>query len=704
MIDAQLLGGACLRAGDTALGGPPAQRHRIALLTLIIDAWPQPLSRDRALALLWPDRDEPGARRLLNLAVHVLRSALGETAITSVGDGLLLNPASVRSDLHDLRAAISRGDAEDVVRLYGGPLLDGFHLAESAEFSEWLDRRRLGLEQARIEALLTLADRHERAGDARALVAACRGLAAADPHSPAHALRLMRALDAAGDRPGALQHAAEHDRRLRRDLELEPDPAVAALAAELRRAPPRAPTAALESAPSVGVLPFVNLGGDPEHELFADGMTDDVIAHLSKIRSLRVISRGSVTPFKERQQTLKEIGRALGTTTLLDGTVRHAAGRVRIVATLVDVERDRQLWAETYDRELTDIFAIQTDVALRVAAALRAELSADERGRVRSEPTSDVRAYQFVLQARRWHVEYSLTGLRRAADLYERALALDPTFALAFASLSMALLEMLESGFTKLPVAGPRAESAAVTALRLDPALGEAHCAMGYLRALVHRDIDGAGQDFARAFELSPGGAEAYATYGRLLAGWGRYDEAIEMLRRSEQLDPLTNRSDLATALLRAGRYPEAIAKARAAAELDLAQDRARATLGWGYFLSGRRAEGIAELETAVALTPENPAWLAQLAEALALAGKVERARVMLRQLETMAQATFVSPFHLAYVHAGLGDADRALDLLERAATEGAGPIYAMRTSFLLAPLREHPRFQALCDGWSSAG
>jgi serine/threonine-protein kinase len=446
----------------------------------------------------------------------------------------------------------------------------------------------------------------------------------------------------------------------------------------------------------VAVLPFLNVGGDPEHEYFADGITEDVIAHLSKIRALKVISRGSVMPFKSRAQTLKEIGSALGTRTVLDGTVRHAGDRVRIVATLVDVEAGRQLWAETYDRQLADIFAIQTDVALQIAAALRAELSADEQGKVRGEATADILAYQLFLQGRQWHIGHTVAGYPRAVEFYERAVSRDPAFALAYAHLSMALTELVESGFVAAGDAGPRSELAARTALRLAPDMGEAHCAMGFVRGVITRDAPAAERHFTRAMQLSPGGGDVFATYGRLLAGWGRHDEAIAMLERSRELDPLVHRCDIATAFLRAGRYAEAIERAEAAAELDLGRDRARATLGWAYFLSGRRDEGLAELEKAVALSPQNPSWLAQLGEAHALAGNTGRAREILRQLEDLARTTFVSPYHLAYVYTGLGEADRALGLLERAAASGAGPIYGLGSSFLLAPLRAHPRFQAL--------
>src|SRR5215471_19554973 len=165
MISIKLLGGACLCSGDAPIAGPPAQRHRIALLALIVASWPQPLSRDRALALLWPERDEASARRLLNLAVHVLRTALDDNAIVSAGDALLLNPAAVRCDLHALRGAIAANQPEEIVRLYAGPLLDGFHLNESTEFGYWLDEQRNELTHAYVGALRALVACQEQSGD-----------------------------------------------------------------------------------------------------------------------------------------------------------------------------------------------------------------------------------------------------------------------------------------------------------------------------------------------------------------------------------------------------------------------------------------------------------------------------------------------------------------------------------------------------------
>jgi len=697
-IAVQLLGGACLRSGDTILAGPPAQRHRIALLALVVDAWPQALARDRALALLWPERDEAGGRRLLNLAVHVLRSALGEETIASRGDGLLLNPARVACDLHELRAAIAADEPERIVRLHTAPLLEGFHLAESVEFAHWLDQRRLELAQASARALLTIGQRQERAGDAAGAVGTYRRLVAADPHSAAHAQRLMRALDATGDRVAALQHAAEYARRVRADLELEPDPAVAALADELRTAPPRraAGRGAGPPLPSVAVLPFLNLGGDTEHEYFADGVTEDVIAHLSRIRALKVISRNSVMAFKARQRSLKEIGGALGAATVLDGSVRHAGDRVRIVATLVDVEDDRQLWAETYDRQVTDIFAIQTDVALRIAASLRAELTPDERGRVRSEATKDIQAYRLFLQGRRLFLQYTTPGLRRAVEYFERAIARDPGFAMAFTLLSMAHIELAEQG---LMVPGPvyaRAADAVARALELDPEGADAHATAGYLKMVREFDWPGAEAGLRRALELGPGSAYVHDLLSRTFWAVERYDEALPLALRAQELDPLAHRNDLTTMLLRAGRYDQALLRAQDAVEVDPRGSRSRATLGWAYYFTGRRGDAVAELERAVALSPGNSLWLGQLGQAYAMTGEPARARAILRELHERARETFVSPYHLAYVHTGLGEADPAIDLLERAVADRSGGTYGIKGSFLFAPLRGHPRFRAL--------
>ncbi|MBW8770238.1 MAG: protein kinase [Gemmatimonadetes bacterium] len=457
-----------------------------------------------------------------------------------------------------------------------------------------------------------------------------------------------------------------------------------------------APAPARPRATSVAVLPFRSLSVDPENEYFADGITEDVIAHLSKIRALKVISRNSVMPFKQRTQSLREIGATLGATALLDGSVRRAGDRVRIVAQLVDSETDRHLWVETYDRKLDDIFAIQTDVALHIAEALKAELSGEEQTRVRKEPTHDLQAYQLFLQGRQWYIRYTPESIEQSIDYYDRAVARDPTFALALANMSMSYIELAEHGAMEPDLAHPRAESAVAEALRIDPELGAAHCTMAYLRTVRDYDWENAEAEFKRAIELSPSYGDAYDLYGRLCSALERYDEALQLLQRAQELDPLAHRIDVATMLIRAGRYEDAIARARDATDVDPSHARAWATLGWAKFLNGRHADGVADLERAVSASPGNSLWLAQLGEGYGLAGDHTKARDVLRQIKELSRREYVSPYQLVYVHVGLGEFDRALDLLERAVAERSGPAYAIKGSFLLKPLRFQPRFQAL--------
>ena len=706
MITVQLLGGASLRSDDGPLTGPPSQRHRIALLTLVACAWPQPLARDRALALLWPEKDTTSARRLLNLSVHVLRSALGDETIASSGDGLLLEPARIACDLHDFRDAVATSDVERAVRLYAGPLLDGFHLDESTEFGYWLDERRAEFAHAYVGALRELAQRQEQAGDVHGRVGTCRKLVAVEPHSGAYACALMLALDAAGDRAGARQHALEHANRVRADLDLEPDPEVTELAERLRSAPKRVsiPVAASRTTvASVAVLPFRNLSADPENDFFADGITEDVIAQLSKIHTLKVISHSSVVRFRKREQTFHEIGGALGATTVLDGSVRRAGDRVRIVAQLVALEPERLIWSDSFDRMMTDIFEIQSEVALRIASALRAELTPDERKRVLSRPTLDLRAYTLFLKGRQHYIRFTSESIAQAIDYFERAIATDANFALAHATLAMACIEQAELGAYSPDLAYPRAERSAAAALRIDPELAESHSTMAYLHAVRDHDWAAAEQGFKRALELSPSNAATCDLYGRMCAALERYDESIALLQRAQELDPLARRCDAATMLLRAGRVEEAMRRAESAVELDPV-DRACATLGWAYFMNGRRDDAIKQLERAASASPASTIWLAQLGQAYAMAGDRARAREILRTLEERAREGYVSPYHFAYVLTGLGEMDRAMDYLERAVAERTGASYGIKGSFLFKPLRGHPRFSALLRQMNLAG
>ena len=441
------------------------------------------------------------------------------------------------------------------------------------------------------------------------------------------------------------------------------------------------------------------MSADPENEFFADGITEDVIAHLAKIRTLRVTSRTSVMAFRKHEQSLREIGAALGVAMLVEGSVRRSKNRVRIVAQLVDPRTDEPLWSETYDRDLDDIFAIQTDVALQIAAALQAELTLDERARIGRRPTRDLEAYQLYLQGRHHFLEFTRAGSARSLALFEQAVARDPLFALAYAAMAQTHTESRPRWNQRRACRRRRSPARSrlwIVRWRSTTALAEAHDIVGLLRFTRDFDWRGAEEEFRLALRFSPGSADIYQHLGWLCSSQGRFDESLTLLRRSRELDPLAIRSDYANELMRAGRTEEALAEARRAMALDPSYSRLHAVFGWACMKLGRIAEGLAALERAVELSPDSTLFRAQLGQALGMAGHEARARAILAELEALSRTQYVAAYYLAHVHTGLGQLDAALDCLERALEERSGAIYGVKGSYLFASLRGHPRFQAL--------
>ena len=446
------------------------------------------------------------------------------------------------------------------------------------------------------------------------------------------------------------------------------------------------------------VLPLEDLSGDPEQAFFADGMTEALTSELASIRALKVISRTSAMRYKGAGKPLPVIAAELGVDYAVEGSVQRAGDRVRITAQLLHARDDEHLWARSYDRELTDVFAIQSDVALRVAEALRATLSPRERDRLGQQPTGDVRAYQLYLQGRYSFGRYTAEGIRQGIAYFEQAVAADPSFALAHVGVARAYAEQGHSGFDQLPTSASftRAKAAIERALAIDEELGEAHGILGLLKFSCDFDWTGAEREFERALELSPNGADIYDYYGWMCQALGRNDEAIHLLRRARELDPYTHQTDLGTALLRAGRYSEALEMAEQILEFDPRLARGHSIRAWACLLTGRAEEGIEELERAVELSSGSTLFLGQLGQAYALAGRPDDARAILRTMLDLGARRHVSPYHLAYVHTGLGEHDEAIACLERA-VESRDPLaWGLGGSFLFASLRPHPGFVAL--------
>jgi serine/threonine-protein kinase len=453
---------------------------------------------------------------------------------------------------------------------------------------------------------------------------------------------------------------------------------------------------------SIAVLPFVNMNPDPETQWFSDGITEDLITELSRLAGLKVISRTSVMRYRQRgDKSLRDIASELGVATVVEGTVRQRQDRVRITVQLIDAGTDQHLWAEAYDRRLTDIFAIQRDVALRVATALEAELSPEQKARMGKEPTTDLEAYNFYLKGQHFWNRHTEDGFNKGLQCFEQAIERDSNFAPAHVGLAQVYLAWAEghgAGAVRPDEAYPRAKAAVAKALEIDGGLGEARALLGFLRCVVDFDWAAAEREFTRALHLSPGSALVCDCYGFFLSALERYDEALAAHRQGQDLDPLNPilAVEVATSLLRAGQYDEALLQAKRVIELEPEFPIGHSTFGWAYLKSGMHQEGLVELEKAVALSPGNTLWLAQLGQAYATVGRTAEARQLLAELHAMSQERYVSPYHMAYVYTGLGEQDEAMLWLERAYEERAGRIGGVKGSFLFATLHSHPRFRAL--------
>jgi adenylate cyclase len=452
--------------------------------------------------------------------------------------------------------------------------------------------------------------------------------------------------------------------------------------------------------PSIAVLPFLNMSPDPENEFFSDGLTEDILTQLSKISALKVISRTSVMQYKGTSKNLKDIGNELGVNNVLEGSVRKAGNRVRITAQLIDATSDAHLWAQTYDRELSDIFAVQSDVAEQIAAALKAQIKPAEERRIRHKPTENMAAFEAYLQGRVHLGRRTEDHLRMAIDCFEKAIAADPKYAVAYTGLADAYIFM--SLFEYLPptVAFPKAKAAAEKALSIDPMLAEAYSSLGLAKFQFDWDWEGAEEALAKGISLNPNYATAHHFFADYLKGVGRFEEALEQIKEAQVLDPLSVAisSGVGHVLYLSRRYDEAIEAYRHSLELDPQSVLARLWFGRPFLQEGRYDEAIHEIRQAVEFSKESTIALAVLAHAYASAGRVEEADALLQKLQDRAKEQYVSSYWLGFVYVGMGDKSKALDWLEKAHEERSAWLAWINVEPRFDPLREEPRFKQLIE------
>lgn len=687
-----------------------AQPKRLAVLAYLA-ARPagEPVSRDRIQAMFWPELPAARAQAGLRNALHFLRTALGRAAIPGQRNSVRVAPEHLGCDAADLLARPPGRSERSLLDLYRGEFLDGLHIADAPDFERWGDRMRAALRSRAADLAWSLSEGAESAGEWITAARYARRAADLAVDVEGASQRLIRLLDRAGDRAAAL---AEYERLgswLESEFGVPPSPETAMLVKRVRTrdsaltvpaaegGPRRA--AGRSATPSLAVLPFDDLTGGSSG--LAAGLAEDLITALATLRGARVVSRTSVQRFaSERPRSIRTVRDVLGVDLVLEGSVRVDSGRVRVTVQLIDAIRDDHVWAETYDRALDDVFEVQSDVALRIARALDVELSPRQHRKLRHAPTVSLEAYQLYLKGREVWSHRKPGDALRAVDLFERALAVDPGFALAWVGLADAHLVRVLTGPDGVVAPARDARIAIERALAADPSSGEASASLGLLAGFVDWDMAAAGRAHARAVELSPGYATAHQWYGQWLAAVGRVEEGLAEVDIAIELDllsPAVNEGK-ALALYHAGRIDDAIAMFERTLELD--PEYWRAMLG----LACCRADRGEGLEAARALVR---AWAAgacggTAAEAGVAAEKLARGvtpalEYMLERTRTRAAAAPTTRTVEVQLLMLLGRHEDAIRLLHAARAErslGFMHIFAPA----LDPLAGDPRFRHLME------
>jgi serine/threonine-protein kinase len=457
---------------------------------------------------------------------------------------------------------------------------------------------------------------------------------------------------------------------------------------------PGSAAAPAAASPSIAVLPLVNLSSDKEQEYFSDGLTEELLNLLAKVPGLRVASRTSAFAFKGKNVKMSEIGHELGVATVLEGSVRKSGDQVRITTQLINAADGYHLWSETYDRKITDVFAVQDEIAAAVVKALKLKLLAHPGAQARR--TGSVEAHDLYLRGLYFWNLRTKESLTRAAEFFRAAIQADPAYALAYAGLADALEIRTGYAWIRGGEARAQAKGAALRALELDPDLGEAHASLGMIlvdeyqlpRALDH---------YRKAIALRPDYATAHHWYATALASVGQVDEGRRQIDEALRLEPTSRiiNTNAGVVAVMARDFPRAEAAYRSALELAPDFEYARSQLAMLYAVEGRKAQALAEIEK---VSP-NGEYRTTIPIVFAMAGRREEAERLARELEDLSTREYVPPSLLADVWVALGDREKAIAALRRACREkdGAWGLY-VKVDPIYDGMRSDPRFGEILD------
>ena len=461
-----------------------------------------------------------------------------------------------------------------------------------------------------------------------------------------------------------------------------------------------APVSKAQEARSLAVLPLANFSSNPDDDFFADGMTDELISHFMKIEALRVSSRTSVMVYKGVSKPLRQIARELDVNWVVEGTVLRVEGRVRITARLIDGATEEHLWAETYEKDLQGVLALQSEVASDIAREIRVKVSAPEKARLAKSRPVNPEAYQDYLRGRFFWNKRTTEGLLRARDYFREAIEKDPTYAPAHSGLGDAYAQMGSTGYDVMPPreSMPLAKAAAANALKIDDTLAEAHAALGYVALVYDWDWPAAEREFARAIELNPTYATAYQWRGELLMARARHEEATGAFQRALELDPLSVPCNLGLgwSYYFAKQYDLAIAQYRRTLEIAPNVPMALYGLGLAYQLKNLPLEGLSEFQKAHTFSGGEAAAVMLVGVTHALAGQKKAADGDLAGLRELAKLKYVPAVYFAFIYIALNDLDRAFEWLQKAYEERSSYLIFLKVQPALDRVRADPRYQRL--------
>lgn len=709
------LGRASLIAGrhreSAAVALPPKS---LAVLTYLALRGTRELQRrDMVIALFWPDRPESRARNALSQVLFGLRRVLGPEVVMGHGrEEIGIAKHLLFCDAASLGERYRAGKLVDALKLYEGPFLEGFHLADCLGFERWQEMERERLRRQALDAATRLAHLEEGRDN---LLGASQWLHRALEISPTDEgviRKLVELLDRAGEPIAALEVYEEFRARLWRDLDVEPEEEtetlVEHLGLESKRKAARdeleARIAALQaeadSVPkplldSIAVLPFRDLSAQPGRDWFADGLTEALITELTKIEALRVISRQSVTRFRGSEKPLPVIGEELGVRGIVEGSVLRAGERVRITVQLLQASPERHLWAGEFDGDLRDVLALHREVARAVAREVHIALSPEDEKRLAGPARVEPAAYEAYLRGRHY-----LQGVdpMRAVNYFQLALEIDPEFAPAHAGVALTQWALAIFAYASSDATRLIAEKAALRALELDPSLAEAHTAFGCCQTIFAWDWESAEHAYRRGIELNPGSSEAHGYFGVHLVMMGQADRGIAELRRMVEYDPIAPNALLAVgwALHKARRHEAAIAELESVLHKHPRFGQVHPFLAASYAILGRQQEAIGIVERALALSSEDQLTLGYGAWTLAKARRPAEAAEMLARLEKIGESRYLDPYYPAVANVGMGNLESALHWLERTYAERSASALHLASDPLLDPIRGDSDFQEI--------